>query len=234
MRPFNSLFSNGGNSNPSQSDEVKKLVKQCIDYEAKGKIPELQETLFNLYSMFNKHGGGTLITSYEKKDDLALCFAFMLHYDWMNNNEIREVWAEDGFYCIIDYLDNQPNGRQGQAESMIILFTLLCVGRNSLKPKIKDILQKAQIRDPHIFHSDDYNIGVQNLIDQFSFLALNGVRDLGEKAIPVMSMICEKFNGKDFFVATAKRKDLMKYNPMDIINKARFIRDIIESILNNL
>lgn len=218
----------------SNTASIKVLVDKCCSLEAKGQVAELQNCLFQLYSQFNKPGAGEKITNYPEKENLALCFAFMLHYDWEHDSDIREVWAENGFYCIMEHIDNQQYGEQGQAEAMIILFTLLCVGRDSLKPKIQDILNKAEIQCNPIFHNDDYRIGAQNVIDQISLLAISGIRAMGASAIPVMSKIVSRYNGASFFNATAKRTDLMKYDVMDVVAKARFIRDVIGSILRSM
>lgn len=213
--------------------QMKSLVTKCLQLETKGNVSELQNCLFQLYSMLNKPGTGKNIVQYIEKDNLALCFAFMLQYDWVNDSDIREVWAEDGLYCIIEHLDHQPHGRQGQAEAMIILFTLLCVGRESLKCKIQDILDKGKVVGNMIFHSDDYNLGAQHVIDQISLLAVSGIRDLGPAAIPVMNKIVDRYNGGRFFESTIKRTDLMKYDPMEVMLKARFVRDVIGSILKD-
>jgi hypothetical protein len=213
--------------------QMKSLVTRCLQLETKGNVSELQNCLFQLYSMLNKPGTGKNIVQYVEKDNLALCFAFMLQYDWVNDSDIREVWAEDGLYCIIEHLDHQPHGRQGQAEAMIILFTLLCVGRESLKCKIQDILDKGKVVGNMIFHSDDYNLGAQHVIDQISLLAVSGIRDLGPAAIPVMNKIVDRYNGGRFFESTIKRTDLMKYDPMEVMLKARFVRDVIGSILKD-
>lgn len=213
--------------------QIKSLVTKCLQLETKGNVSELQNCLFQLYSMLNKPGTGKNIVQYVEKDNLALCFAFMLQYDWVNDSDIREVWAEDGLYCIIEHLDHQPHGRQGQAEAMIILFTLLCVGRESLKCKIQDILDKGKVVGNMIFHSDDYNLGAQHVIDQISLLAVSGIRDLGPAAIPVMNKIVDRYNGGRFFESTIKRTDLMKYDPMEVMLKARFVRDVIGSILKD-
>jgi hypothetical protein len=213
--------------------QMKSLVTKCLQLETKGNVSELQNCLFQLYSMLNKPGTGKNIVQYVEKDNLALCFAFMLQYDWVNDSDIREVWAEDGLYCIIEHLDHQPHGRQGQAEAMIILFTLLCVGRESLKCKIQDILDKGKVVGNMIFHSDDYNLGAQHVIDQISLLAVSGIRDLGPAAIPVMNKIVDRYNGGRFFESTIKRTDLMKYDPMEVMLKARFVRDVIGYILKD-
>ncbi len=223
--------SSSPSSNSSVLSKMDALVKKCVQLEPKNDIDGLQNCLYQLYCLINKPGCSKYIVLYEDKLNLALCFAFMLQYDWENDSDIREVWAENGFYCIQEYLDNQPYGRQGQVEGMIIYFTLLCVGRNSLKPKIQDILNKGKVLGNRVFHQDDYSLGAQHIIDQFSLLAVSGIRELGEKAIPIMLQICQKYNGTDFFRKTISRTDLMKYDPMDVILKARFIRDVIGSIL---
>lgn len=224
-----SFLSHFGRNNDMSN--IDKLVKQCISLEIKGNIEQLQNCLYQLYNCFNKPGCSKYIIQYEDKINLALCFAFMLHYDWVHDSSIREVWAENGFYCIQEYLDNQPYGRQGQVEGMIVYFTLLCVGRNELKPQIQDILYKGKILGNKVFHSDDYSLGAQHVIDQFSLLSVSGIRELGEKAIPIMLQIIQKYNGTEFFQNTITRTDLMKYDPKDVISKARFVRDVIGSVL---
>lgn len=218
----------------STTNSLKSLVDKCASLEAHGQISELQQCLFEIYSQLNKPGSGSKIINYPEKENLALCFAFMLQYDWVHDSDIREVWAEDGFYCIMEHIDHQSNGAQGQVEAMIILFTLLCAGRESLKPKLQDILNKAKILGNPVFHADDYRIGAQNVIDQISLLAVSGVRDMGPNAIPIMTKICQRYNGTRFFESTVKRTDLMKYDVMDVIAKARFFRDVIGSILADM
>lgn len=231
--PIHSTFSSS-ESNTIMNRSLESLVNRCLELETKGKIEELKDSLFQLYSCFNKPGRGKLIVDYKSKDNLALCFAFMLRYDWMNDQDIREVWAEDGFYCIMEYLMHQPYGRQGQAEAMIIFFTLLCVGRDSLKTKIQDILDRAKndARN-NVFHEDDFREGAQHVIDQISLLVVSGARDLGPQGAKVMSKICERYDGYEFFQETIQRRDLTRYNVMDVMNKSKFISMIIGSILED-
>lgn len=218
----------------SMNSSLQSLVNKCLELEAKGNISELQNNLFSLYKNFNQPGGGSLITSYKQKDNLALCFAFLLQYDWMHDSDLREVFAENGFYCIIEHIMHQSGGRQGQTEAMIILFTLLCAGRDSLRPKIQDILNKAKMVENPIFHKDDYTKGAQNIIDQISLMAVSGVRELGPAGAPIMSKICERYNGYELFQSTITRTDLMKYNPLDVFQKMTFIHNVIESILKDM
>lgn len=221
-------------STSSNSNSLKQLVDKCASLETKGQIQELQQCLFQIYNQLNKPGSGKKIVNYPEKDNLALCFAFMLQYDWVHDSDIREVWAENGYYCMMEHLDNQTNGAQGQAEAMIIFFTLLCAGRDSLKPKIQDIINRAKILGNPIFHEDDYRIGAQNVIDQISLFVVSGIRPMGSAALPIMAKICQRYNGTSFFEATIKRTDLMKYDVHDVVAKARFIRDVIGSILNDM
>ena len=227
------LVKNKIKSNPQSP--VDDLVNECLKLELKGNVNELQNSLYRLYSLFNKPGGGQLIINYHRKDNLALCFAFMLKYDWIHDSDIREVWAEDGFYCIVEYIRNQPNGMRGQAEAMIILFSLLCVGRNSLKPKVQNIIDRAKYDFvDRGFHEDDFAIGADNVIDQISLLAVSGIREIGPQGVAAMSQICQRFNGFTFFEETIRRKDLMKYDVMDVWEKAKFISKIIGSILGEM
>lgn len=218
----------------SNSNSLKALVDKCSSLEVNGQINELQNCLFQIYTQFNRPGGGRAIINYSEKDNLALCFAFMLQYDWVHDSDIREVWAENGYYCIMEHIDHQSNGAQGQVEAMIVFFTLLCAGRDSLKPKIQDILNKAKLVRNPVFHEDDYRIGAQNVLDQISLFAISGMRAAGPAAAPIIAKICQRYNGTQFFEATIKRTDLMKYDVRDVIAKARFIRDVIGSILEDM
>lgn len=159
------------------------------------------------FDLLNEPEASAQIVDYLEKENLALCFAFMLHYDWMHDSDISEVWAENGFYCIQEYLDNQTNGQQGQVEGMIILFTLLCVCRDSLFTKIQDLINKAEYsKHSSIFHKDDYEIGAQNVIDQISLVSVSGIRAMGEAVVPMMMKIVTKYNGFQFFQETITRR----------------------------
>lgn len=212
-------------------------VSQAVKIEPTGEINELQNHLFNIHTLLSKRGSGKYILDFPNKLNLGLCFAFLLHYDWEHNSSLREVWAENGFYCIMDYLDNQPNGRQGQEVGMVALFVLLCVGRDSLNHEIQNIIDKDIIRMNIMgypnFHSDDYKIGSKNVIDQISLLAVSGINADSDEKIQVLAKILTRYNGEDFFKYITNRKDLMKYNVDDVIKKARFIKKIIASILED-
>ena len=61
--------------------QMEYFVKQSIHYESKGNIIELKNSLFQLFRLISKPGTGENILHYKDKDELALCFAFMLQYD---------------------------------------------------------------------------------------------------------------------------------------------------------
>ena len=72
------------------------------------------------------------------------------------------------------------------------------------------------------------------MIDQFSLLAVSGVRGTGPQAATAMFQICQKFNGVQYFQETITRKDLMKYDVMDVWRKAEFVSMVIGSILADM
>ena len=84
-------------------DTLKPYVDKAISTFESGNIPQLQNDLFQFASLLNKPGSGKLITSFSQKDRLCEVFNLCLQYDWMNDSDIREVWAENAFYCIAEY-----------------------------------------------------------------------------------------------------------------------------------
>jgi len=132
-------------------------VDKCIRLADSGTQYELQNALFELYKLFNQPGGGKLITSYPNKHKLGECFTFMLQNDWMHDEDIREVWVEDGFYSFISHMATEKGAtQQTQAEHMLGLVLLLCHGRKSLEAKVQDILNKARLVYEPVFSADDY------------------------------------------------------------------------------
>lgn len=219
-------------STPNNLPQMEYFVKQSIHYESKGSIIELKNSLFQLFRLISKPGTGKNILHYKDKDELALCFAFMLQYDWIQDPDIREVWAENGFYCIISYWHQASNAPY----AMLILFILLCVGRESLKPKVQDILNTSRVYGPRFhFNTEDYRLGAQHVIDQFARFAVMGIKysylyDDFHKTEKLLA----KYNGIQYFTEILKRKDLEKYDLMeydDVIFKADVVKDNIGSIL---
>ena len=57
---------------------------------------------------------------------------------------------------------------------------------------------------------------------------------MGPDAIPIMLQVVRKYNGTKYFEETIHRTDIMKYNVYDVVNKIRFIRDVIGNILRDM
>ncbi len=233
------LFTRFKKKTADESDiqKVTSLVNACVYLEPRMKISPLLDKLKELDSLINQPGGGKLITDFPDKENLGICFAFMLHYLKGQSSLVREIWAQEGFYCFIEYLDHQRGGRRGQAEANVLFFTLLCVGRDLLKPKIQDVIDK--VRAPQtpfhsVFHADDYAKGAQHVLDQISLFCVSCIHDLGESAVPIMMKITQRYNGFEFFEQTIRRRDLLVYDPHTIIDKERFIRDSIELYLTQM
>lgn len=87
-------------------EKIKRQVKNALHYYNEGNTDALQQQLYELYSNFNIVDSGKYTLNYHNKDELAECFTLMLKYDWINGSDIREVCAEDGFYCIIESIIN--------------------------------------------------------------------------------------------------------------------------------
>lgn len=154
----------------------------------------------------------------------------------MHDEDIREVWVEDGFYSFISHMATEKGAtQQTQAEHMLGLVLLLCHGRKSLEAKVQDILNKARLVYEPVFSADDYNNGARYVISQFSFLAFNGIKPLVQ-AVPQLLGYLDSFpEFKPFFQETiSKEKEFYKLSPLDIFAKAKFITKIIESILNDM
>lgn len=213
-------------------------VDRCISLASQNNvnIKALQDALFDLYKLFNKPGGGKLITSFPNKHKLGECFTFMLQYDWMNDSDIREVWAEDGFYCFINTLAKQKNATaMSQAEHMLSLLVLLHLGRESLKPKIQDILIKSKGRPESIlFNSVDYSNGADYVIKQFAFLAAMGARPIIMQTPQIITFFSAQHPGfEKFFKDTLGHEEFYQMDPFKLFDKAKFISSVIESILED-
>ena len=213
-------------------------VDRCIRLASQDKvnIRALQDALYELYTFFNKPGGGKLITSFPNKHKLGECFTFMLEHDWVNDSDIREVWAEDGFYCFINMIATEENATEmSQAEHMLSLLILLYLGGESLKSKIQDILIKSEYRPERLFFSEeDYLNGADYLLEQFAFLAAMGARPLIMKNPVIIHFFSVKYPGfKEFFKETIEHEEFFKLDPTKVFGKAKFISSVIESILKD-
>ena len=221
-------------------EQVKNQVNNALKLYREGNKPELQRQLYELYLNFNRYGGGNLIIKYPQKDKLAECFTLMLMFDWMNDNDIREVWAENGFYCIIEHINTVKTHAEQMPAGLVLFRHLLHGGSRHLAPKVANILIKARQKDVFTFSdcmlaspfdNNDYNKGAEYVILQFSFLSAQIIRPMvtgHDIGLPILSA-----NEKKAFDALlgAGFYDL---DAVSLFNKARFIKRIIGSVLEDL
>ena len=203
------------------------LVKECLQHNNNHDIPSLQDGLFRLYRNFNIQGSGSLIINYPQKEELAECFLMMLMYDWENNSDIREVWAEDGFYCISMFLEENILKVSEQVVGGLDLFLILEEGGESLRTKFNDVLQKSSMHPVYcsIFSNKEYQGGADYLIREFKFFAAT-----------LLSPWEKKYNliSAEYRVPFDRAKTDFEFtdiSPEIILGKIRFFAHIIGSIL---
>lgn len=208
------------------SSPIKKNVDDAICAFESGNIPYLQDRLFHLVSQLNKPGSGKLITSYPEKDRLCECFSLCLRYDWMHDSDIREVWAENGLYCIIAYLVRDAKTPQDKLAGGLNLFLHIQYGKTSLVPKVSDILRKAQMRCEPFFDQTDYIKGVNYVLKQFLYFGATYLKPYATQALSGENLVT--FNN------VINDPAMNSIQPYKIMIKAKFISGIIESILNDM
>lgn len=217
-------------------NSVEDKVKTCLKYYNQHNIAALQQSLFELYQEFNCKGGGAKIINYPQKDELSECFAMMLNYDWMNEASIREVWAEDGFYCIATYLNADAKTKQDLLAGALDLFILLHAGERNLYPEFNDILRKAQMRsalpwsnEAKIFSQDDFRGGAEYVIRQFKFCAATIISEVETQHREIISSSLRPAYER------AKKDFLFAAIPLDRqLEKMNFFATIIGSILEDM
>ena len=222
-------------NSPNSHHLFKKMVEKAIIIANQNpiQIQELQNALFEVYSCINKPGCGKFVTEFHDKQKLAECFIFMLRYDWVNDSDLREVWAENGLYCIVDLIRNGKGDPIEQAQYFLELFMLLRWGKESLIPKVQDLLNKARILNNPIFDDDDYNNGAAYVINQFAFLTINALRPLAQQDIRIIAGFMEACDGNDYFQQCTKL-DFYRISPNIIFEKMKFVASIICSILDDM
>lgn len=211
---------------PINASPIKKDVDSSIAAFENDNVPYLQNCLFQLVSKLNKPGSGTLITNYPEKDRLCECFSLCLRYDWMNDPDIREVWAENGFYCIIDYLGNNVKSKEDLIAGTLDLFLHIQYSGEALKPKVSEILRKAQMRSEQVFDQSDYVNGAGYLLQQIAYFA----------ALPLKPLATQLFKGEMLsrYHDTINDSQFSPFTASDAFPKAQFIAKIIESILKDM
>ena len=224
MGLFDFFGDNGSN------DSLKPYVDRAISTFESGNIAQLQNDLYQLVSLLNKPGSGSLITGFTQKDRLCEVFNLCLQFDWMHDPDIREVWAENAFYCIASYF-KQAKSTQDYMAASLDLFLTCYYGKESLRTKFNDILRKARIHPLHnkIFTSDEYDGGSDYLIREFSFFSATVLSPLVKSYPSIISpqvRVAFDRSKSDFVFATI--------SPEEIIKKMSFIASIIESIINDI
>lgn len=213
----------------SNSVQVKDIVDDCIYAFEQQDIPQLQTRLFELVRNFNHPGSGQLITGFPEKDRLGECFCLCLIYDWMNDADIREVWAENGFYCAADYLLSHLYNRQDIMAVALNLFNILIYGENDLRTKFEDILTKGAIIGNPVFSHENYAGGYAHLIRELKFFSATILSPLVSKYPSIIS----DANRSAF--ESAKTDFEFATVPVEkILSKIQFISKVIASILNEM
>lgn len=211
-------------------EKIKKQVQNAIHLYQVQNIPALQQQLYELFLNFNKFGGGKYILSYPNKDELAECFTLMLRYDWMHDSDIREVWAENGFYCLIDYLTSPAKSPLERSTAGLDLFIHLCEAKEALLPKIQNILNKAIIVHNPIFRDHFIYNNANRLIEQFLYLSAMLVKPL----LLVNPNFLSNNYRKTYDEIISNTQIETQSSPHHILEKAKFISRVIEAVLTDM
>lgn len=209
---------------------IKPEVDQIIATFESGNIPLLQNRLFHLCNKLNKPGSGVLITSYPEKDRLCEVFNMCLQYDWMNDSDIREVWAENAFYCISEYFKTAKS-KQDYFAAALDLFLTCAYGGDSLLTKFDDILSKARLHPLHcnIFSSEEYQNGADYLVKEFAFFGSTIISPIVRQHPGVISS-----KVLPYYENAKSRFEYATIPPDQIFHKMNLISSIIGSILNDM
>ena len=213
---------------------IKSKVDDAIRIFELGNIPLLQQRLYELVICLNKRGTGRLITSYPEKDKLCEVFHLCLRFDWMHDNDIREVWAENAFYCVTKYYEEiQTNAmnRQDLVVAALDLFLTCIYGESSLYPKFNNILRKAYNHPIHYsyFSEANYTGGAKHLVREFKCFAATILAPI-EKTYPqiISSSIRAEFEN------AKSDSEFLNISSEETLRKMKLMSDIFESILNDV
>ena len=213
------------------------LIQNCFTAQESKNIPALQNHLFILYSTFNKQGCGTLIVNYPDKMRLGECLIMMLIYDWMNDDDIREVWAENAFYCLGKYICDRYNSSHKDngelAYASFDMFILLRRGKHSLKTKFNDIIRKSEFLGIYLFDKENYTVGADSLIVDFLYLSVFGTlhytihhQDILKKILPYED---DRLYYANIFNELMEKP--LKKGASHLVNQVSFICYRIEDVL---
>lgn len=210
------------------SHPIMKYVDNILSICDTGNIPLLQQALYELMNILSEPDSGCLVVSYPEKDRLSEVYSLCLQYDWMNDNEIREVWAENGFYCIVEYLRKVETNKDFTIGSFN-LFLICTYGKDSLYTKFNDVLRKARQHPYHfsIFSEDEYTGGAEYLISEFQHFAALYISNLVKQQPAIMSSAIMN----DYLFASIDKR-FENITEQEVRKKMFFISNIIGSILD--
>jgi len=221
------MFLFDGDTQKETNDFEKKIDEIINLYENNSSIPILQRKLNEAYSMTNKPGCGKKILDFPSKDKLCEFYTLCLIHDWTNDNDIKDVFAENGFYCAVSFLNENWNNKRELMLGCLDWFLLLCAGKDNLKSKIYDALWYASNENSTVFSKDDYSNGIDYITRQFKFVCATFISPLVNQKTPGIlspSDMIEYQRAKNDFVFASF--DLDK-----IINKANYISNCIQNLL---
>ena len=228
------MSNNNANNNDQDSlasqSPIKKDVDKIIKTYEDGNTRLLQQLLFVLCNKLNKPGSGKLVTTYPEKDRLCEFYIYCLEYDWMNDSDIREVWAENAFYCIIDYLKEDAKTNQDHFAASLDLLWVFYLGKDGLVTKFGDVLQSTQFHPVYssLFSHENYNGGAYQLIREFTWFAANEIRPFESSHPQIMK---GKFRQE---YENALNNEEFKNTPSgNTLLKMFFLSSIIGSILED-
>ena len=220
---------NRQDSKVSQSP-IKKEVDIIIKTYEDGNTQLLQQKLFELCNKLNKPGSGMLVTTYPEKDRLCEFYILCLEYDWMHDSDIREVWAENAFYCITDYYLNYAKTNQDHYAAGLDMLWIFYRGKDGLITKFNDVLHRAQFHPIHslLFSPENYNGGASQLIREFTWFAANEVRP-AETLHPEIL----KGNLRQEYEHALNNKEFQNASSGNTLLKMKLLSSIIGSILED-
>lgn len=205
------------------------LVAECQQRNEEQNIGALQDSLFRLYRNLSHTGGSKYVLNYPQKLDLGECFYLMLKYDWEGNPIIREVWAENAFYCFTEDIQYNIESKKGNLASMLDMFLLLQEAEESLYTSINDVLSRTRYNRAFsaTFSSKDYSLGAKYLIRGFKFYTTVFLFPLDQKYNIISAGL------KPAFISASKDRDF-NLNDLRCINqKMLFVYLYIKSLLEN-
>lgn len=209
---------------------IKKDVDIIIKTYEDGNIPLLKQQLFQLCNKLNKPGSGMLVTTYPEKDRLCEFYICCLQYDWMNDSDIREVWAENAFYCITDYYLNDAKTNQDRFAAGLDLLWVLYCGKDGLVTKFNDVLQRTQSHLAYytVFSPENYIGGANHLIREITWFAAKEVQPFESHHPEIM-----KGRFRQEYENALNNEEFKNTSSGKTLQKMKLLSSIIGSILED-